>query len=223
MRILIVEDNTALADSTAKVLRDDGYTVDKVTNGPDADAALAANSFDLVLLDLSLPGMDGLDVLGAMRQRGDKTPVLVLTARGALDDRVRGLDLGADDYMTKPFEVRELEARMRVLLRRQAGLRTSIFTFGSLTLNLNTAELTAGDVKIDLPNREISILRAMMLSSGRVVSKSQIVDTLSGFDGEISDNAVEQYVSRLRRRLTPFGVSIKVARGIGYYLYRLDQ
>jgi two-component system, OmpR family, response regulator TctD len=223
VRILIVEDNQALAEGTSKVLRDNGYTVDVVANGADADAAIAANAFDLVVLDLSLPDMDGLEVLDAMRQRDDRTAVLVLTARGALDDRVRGLDLGADDYMSKPFEVRELEARIRVLVRRQAGLRTSTLSFGPLSLNLNTSELSAGGEVIDLPNREISILRTMMLSRNRVVAKSQIIETLSGFDGDISDNAVEQYISRLRRKLTSFGIGIKVARGVGYYLHRLSE
>lgn len=223
MRILIVEDNPSLAEATSKVLRSGGYTVDTVADGRDADAALAAASFDLVVLDLSLPGMDGLEVLKALRDRGDDTPVLVLTARGALEDKIRGLDLGADDYMAKPFEVRELEARIRVLLRRHAGLRRSTIAFGPVSLDLNGSFVRAGDTPIDLPNREISILRTMMLSKGRVVSKGQIVETLSGFDGDISDNAVEQYISRLRRKLAPFGVEIRVARGIGYYLQRAAQ
>lgn len=223
MRILIVEDNASLARATARVLRDGGYTVDVVSDGIDAEAATASNSFDLVILDLSLPGMDGLDVLRSMRERADRTPVLVLTARGALDERVRGLDLGADDYILKPFEVPELEARIRVLLRRQAGLRSSTVSFEPLCLDLATSALTAHGRPIDLPNREMNILRTMLLSNGRVIPKSQIVDSLSGFDDEISDNAVEQYISRLRRKLAPHGVGIRVARGIGYYLQRTGE
>lgn len=224
MRILIVEDNPTLAEGTAKVLKKEGYIVDHVADGLDADAAIAANNFDLIVLDLSLPGMDGLEILRAMRARGDRAPVIVLTARGDLDDRIKGLDLGADDYLTKPFEVRELEARIRVLLRRQAGLRSAKVDYGPLSLDLNTLELSANNgAIIDLPNRELRILHAMMLGGSRVVSKAQLVDSLTGFDEEISENAVEQYMSRLRRRLAPFGVGIRMARGIGYYLHRTDE
>lgn len=218
MRILLVEDNQALADGLAAVLKGGGNAIDHVRDGAMAEAAVAANSFDLVILDLSLPGMDGLEVLKSLRRRGDRTPVLVLTARGGLDDRVRGLDLGADDYMTKPFEVRELEARVRVLLRRKAGHGASLISHGGLELDLASGTLTAGGETIDLTRRELSILQALMLARGRVVQKQTLLDALTGFDEEISENAVEQYVSRLRRRLQPYGAAIRVARGLGYWL-----
>ncbi len=222
MRILVVEDNEALAAGLGKVLKGSGYAVDIVQDGVSADAVIATQSYDLVVLDLTLPEMDGLDVLRAMRGRHDNTPVLVLTARGALDERVRGLDLGADDYLAKPFDVSEVEARIRVLLRRSAGLGSAMAEYGPLTLDLNTRLLSCSGRPIDLPARELSVLETLMLSNSRIVSKQQIVELLSAFDEEVSDNAIEQYVSRLRKKLSPVGVTIQVARGLGYYLQQ-DQ
>ncbi len=218
MRILVVEDNEALAAGLSKVLKGSGYAVDIVPDGVSADAVIATQSYDLVVLDLTLPEMDGLDVLKTMRGRHDNTPVLVLTARGTLDERVRGLDLGADDYLAKPFDVSEFEARIRVLLRRGAGLGSSIAEYGPLTLDLKTRLLSCQGKAVDLPARELSVLETLMLSTGRIVSKQQIVESLSAFDEEVSDNAIEQYVSRLRKKLSPMGVTIQVARGLGYYL-----
>ncbi|KAB2873286.1 MAG: response regulator transcription factor [Bauldia sp.] len=218
MRILVVEDNEALAAGLSKVLKGSGYAVDTVSDGVSADAVIATQSYDLVILDLTLPEMDGLDVLRGMRGRHDDTPVLVLTARGGLDDRIRGLDLGADDYLTKPFEVGELEARIRVLIRRKAGLGTSAAAYGPLALDLKSRVLLCNGKPVDMPARELSVLETLMLNQGRVVSKQQIVDSLSAFDEEVSDNAIEQYVSRLRKKLAPVGVSIRMARGLGYYL-----
>lgn len=220
MRILVVEDNEALAEGLSKVLEGNGYAVDIVPDGVSADAVIATQSYDLVILDLTLPEMDGLDVLRAMRGRHDKTPVLVLTARGALDERVRGLDLGADDYLAKPFEVSEVEARIRVLLRRSAGLGSSVAEYGPLTLDLNARQLSCDGRGIDLPARELSVLETLMLSNNRIIPKQQIVESLSAFDEEVSDNAIEQYISRLRKKLSPVGVTIQVARGLGYYLQR---
>ncbi len=222
MRILVVEDNEALAEGLSKVLRGNGYAVDIVADGVSADAVIATQSHNLIVLDLTLPEMDGLDVLRAMRGRHDNTPVLVLTARGALDERVRGLDLGADDYLPKPFDVSEVEARIRVLLRRGAGLGSSVAEFGPLTLDLNARLLSCGGRPVDLPARELSVLETLMLSNSRIVSKQQIVESLSAFDEEVSDNAIEQYVSRLRKKLSQAGVTIQVARGLGYYLQQ-DQ
>ncbi len=218
MRILVVEDNEVLAAGLSKVLKGSGYAVDAVGDGVSADAAIATRSHDLVILDLTLPEMDGLEVLRTMRARHDATPVLVLTARGALDERVRGLNLGADDYLAKPFEVSELEARIRVLLRRRAGLGSSIAEFGPLLLDLNARLLSCQGKAIDLPARELSVLETLLLASGRVVSKQQIVESLSAFDEDVSDNAIEQYVSRLRKKLALVGVTIRAARGLGYYL-----
>ncbi|MCO5733802.1 response regulator transcription factor [Rhizobium sp. SSA_523] len=218
MRILLVEDNDTLADGLSTILRGSGYAVDVVGDGVSAEAAVAAQSFDLIILDLNLPGMDGLDVLRSIRARQNPAAVMILTARGAPEERVRGLDLGADDYLTKPFEVTELEARIRVLLRRQAGLRSSRVDFGGLTFDLTSRTFTAANRTMDIPARELGLLELLFLRAGKVVSKETIVNSLTGFDDELSANAIEQYVSRLRKRLQAHGLTIKTARGIGYYL-----
>ncbi len=218
MRLLVVEDNETLAQGLTAVLKSSGYAVDLVTDGQSAEAALATASYDLVILDLTLPDMDGLDVLKALRQQRKDCAVLVLTARGALDDRVKGLDLGADDYMTKPFEVPELEARVRVLLRRRAGLRSSKLDYGALTLDLSARQVSLDGERIELPARELNVLEALLLKAEQVVSKQQIIESLADFDDDISENAVEQYVSRLRKRLEPNGLKIRAARGLGYIL-----
>lgn len=223
MRILVAEDNITLADGLAAVLRGSGYAVDVVRDGMSAHAVLAAERFDLVILDLNLPGMDGLEVLRALRSRRDNTAVLVLTARGALDDRVRGLDLGADDYMTKPFEVSELEARARVLLRRQAGVRGALVDYGGLSLDTNSRTLSANGEAFELPARELSVLETLLLRAGKVVGKQQIIQSLAAFDDDLSANAVEQYVSRLRKRLAPIGLTVRTARGLGYYLDKATE
>lgn len=220
MRILVVEDNRTLADGLAAVLRGSGYAVDVVCDGVSANAVLAAESFDLVILDLTLPEMDGLEVLRAMRARQNRSAVLVLTARGALDERVKGLDLGADDYMTKPFEVSELEARVRVLLRRQAGLRGASVAYGEISLDTNSRTLSAKGRALDIPARELSVLETLLLRAGKVVAKQSIIQSLAAFDDDLSTNAVEQYVSRLRKRLAPYGLTVRTARGLGYYLDR---
>lgn len=222
MRILVAEDNTTLADGLAAVLRTAGYAVDVVHDGVSADAAASNTDFDLVILDLNLPEMDGLDVLRALRRRHSTSSVLVLTARGAMDQRVRGLDLGADDYMSKPFDVPELEARVRVLLRRRAGLHTAQISFGDISLDTVTRTVTAGSVTLDVPARELKLLETLLMRAGKVVAKQAIIDSLADFDDDLSANAVEQYVSRLRKRLAPYDLTVRTARGLGYYLDRTD-
>ena len=221
MRILVVEDNRTLADGLAAVLRVAGYAVDVVHDGVSADAVLTTERFDLVVLDLSLPELDGLEVLRNMRARRNTSSVLILTARGALDERVRGLDLGADDYMTKPFEVSELEARIRVLLRRQAGLHSTSIAFGDIALDTVSRTVSAFGQPLDVPARELSVLETLLLKAGKVVPKQTIIESLAAFDDDLSENAVEQYVSRLRRRLAPYALTVRVARGLGYYLDRI--
>lgn len=218
MRILLVEDNLALAEGLCAILRGSGYVVDFVADGASAEAATAAQAYDLVILDLNLPEMDGLDVLRAMRSRQNRSAVMILTARGLPEERVRGLDLGADDYMIKPFDVPEFEARIRVLLRRQAGLRTSIVSHGGVTFDLASRTFSGNGTPLDIPAREIALLELLFLRIGKVVSKEAIVASLTGFDDDLSANAIEQYVSRLRKRLTAYGLTVKTARGIGYYL-----
>ncbi|AKR54952.1 DNA-binding response regulator [Youhaiella tibetensis] len=218
MRILVVEDNLTLAEGLCAVLKGNGYAVDAVHDGLSAEAALRTQSYDLAVLDLNLPEMDGLELLRTLRARQSNTAVIILTARGALDDRVKGLDLGADDYLTKPFDVSELEARIRVLLRRQAGLRGSQVSFGPVLLDLNTRTASFEGKPLDIPARELSVLETLMLKAGKVVAKEAIIQSLSAFDDDLSTNAVEQYASRLRKRLAPLGLTVRTARGLGYYL-----
>ena len=218
MRILLVEDNETLADGLSSILRGSGYAVDVVRDGASADAVTATEAFDLVILDLNLPEMGGLQVLRSMRARQDKAAVLILTARGTTEERVKGLDLGADDYMTKPFDVSELEARVRVLLRRRAGLHSSSVQYGNVSLDLTSRTFSAEGVLIDLPARELGILEVLFMRAGKVVPKDAIIQSLAGFDDDLSANAIEQYVSRLRKRLGPYGLTVRTARGIGYYL-----
>ncbi|MBA5778829.1 response regulator transcription factor [Stappia sp. F7233] len=218
MRLLIVEDNRALAEGLSTMLRAGGYVVDAVHDGESALAAIATHSFDLVILDLSLPDIDGLEILSEVRARALDTAVLVLTARGALDERVKGLDKGADDYLTKPFEVAEVEARIRALLRRRLGNRRARLECGALAFDLASRQAMLDGMPLDLPARELGVLQILISRADRVVSKAQIAETLTEFDAEISDNAVEQYVSRLRKRLEPHGLRIRTARGLGYCL-----
>lgn len=223
MRILLVEDNQVLADGLVALLRGSGYAVDWVSDGTSALAATATESFDLVILDLNLPEMDGISVLRSMRARQERAAVLILTARGSPEERVKGLDLGADDYMIKPFDVSELEARVRVLLRRQAGLRSSTISYGKVSFDLTSRTFSAEGVPLDIPAREVGILELLFMRAGKVVAKEAIMQSLAGFDDELSGNAIEQYVSRLRKRLAPHGLTVKTARGIGYYLERLPE
>ncbi|MDW9612047.1 response regulator [Sinorhizobium meliloti] len=218
MRILLVEDNRALAEGLSTLLRGSGYAVDVVSDGASAHAVAAAESFDLVILDLNLPEMDGLDVLRAMRARQNRAAVLILTARGTPEERVRGLDLGADDYLIKPFDIGEFEARVRVLLRRQAGLRASVVSYGNVSLDLTSRSFSSAGMPIEIPARELGLLELLFMRAGKVVAKDAIVQSLTGLDDDLSPNAIEQYVSRLRKRLAPFGLTVRTARGIGYYL-----
>ncbi len=218
MRILLVEDNAALADGLVAILRGSGYAVDVVHDGMSADAVIATETFDLIILDLTLPEMDGLDVLRSMRARQNKAAVLILTARGTPEERIKGLDRGADDYMIKPFDIGEFEARVRVLLRRQAGLRSSLASYGNVSFDLTSRTFSAEGSPIDIPARELGLLEILFLRAGKVVSKEAIMQSLTAFDDDLSANAIEQYVSRLRKRLSPHGLTVRTARGIGYYL-----
>ncbi|MHA1523777.1 MAG: response regulator [Alphaproteobacteria bacterium] len=223
MKVLVVEDNKTLARGISQLLRIDGYVVDWVGDGMEADAALSTFDYDIVVLDLNLPGMDGFEILRRARARGLAASVLILTARDGLDDRVRGLDLGADDYMAKPFEVAELAARIRALARRRAGLHTSTIAIGALSFDLKGRRVEISGHSVEIPSRELSLLEMLVLNAGKVVAKSRLVESIASFDEAVSDNAVEQYVSRLRRRISPAGLTIKVARGLGYILSEPDQ
>lgn len=218
MRLLLVEDDLQLAEALMSLLVSSGYAVDCVHDGEAAKTLVAAEQFDLMILDLNLPDLDGLSVLRHMRTQGNRAAVMILTARGAAEDRVRGLDLGADDYMAKPFDIREFEARVRSLLRRQAGLRSSTVSLGPLSLDLTVRQFSGHGQIMDLPPRERALLELLLTRAGKVVAKEAIVQSLTSLEDILSDNAIEQYISRLRRRLQPLGLSLRTVRGIGYLL-----
>jgi len=218
MRLLLVEDDLPLAEALMSLLVSSGYAVDCVHDGESALALVAAERFDLMILDLNLPLLDGLEVLRGMRAQGNQAAVMILTARGASDQLVRGLDLGADDYMAKPFDIREFEARVRSLLRRQAGLHSATVTLGPVMLDLTTRQFAAHDQMMDLPPRERSLLELLVTRAGKVVTKETILHSMTPLDEMLSDNAIEQYISRLRRRLVPLGLVLRTIRGIGYLL-----
>ena len=216
MRILVVEDDSVLRDGLTRSLRNAGYAVDTAQDGKIADDLLSVHTFDLLVLDLGLPGVDGLEVLRRLRRRGSAVPVLILTARDSVEDRVAGLDLGADDYMVKPFNLAELEARTRALVRRVQSAATARITHAALTLDTVARRAFVGSEALDLSAREVALLEALLLSTGRVVSKDQLADRLYGVSDEVGPNAIEVFVHRLRRKIEPAGVVIRTIRGLGY-------
>ena len=220
MRILVVEDDPVLAAALTRALVQSAYAVDHVADGQAANDALATTNYDLVVLDLALPKVDGLDVLRRMRDRRIRTPVLVLTARDTLEDRVVGLDSGADDYMTKPFDLPEFEARVRALIRRAHGGGTLELSHGRLRLDVAARRLFYDDQAIELPARELALIELLLARQGRVVSKEQMIDHLFGFGDDVGTNAIEVYVHRVRRKLEPLGIEIRTVRGMGYLLDR---
>lgn len=217
MRILIAEDDKIIADGLSRSLRGSGYAVDCAHNGIDADTALVTNCYDLLILDLGLPRLSGLDVLKRLRSRNSSVPVLILTAQDGTGDRVRGLDLGADDYMVKPFELAELEARVRALTRRSSGTAPNI-RFGRLAYDQVSRSAQIAGQTIDLSARETGLLEILLSRAGRLVSKDQLVDHLCGWGEEVSHNAIEVYVHRLRKKIEAGGVRIATVRGLGYCL-----
>ncbi len=219
MRILIVEDSPLLAEGIAKTFRAKGYAVDHVETGEDGDSALQTGTYDLVILDLGLPDLDGLDVLRRMRSRRSRVPVLVLTARDSVQQRVEGLNLGADDYVGKPFSLEELEARAGALIRRGTGGASAVLNHGALALDTVARIATIGGKPLDLPRRELTTLEVLLVRRGQIVSKDALLDRLTGFDDEeVSPNAVETYIHRLRKKLEPAGIHIRTLRGLGYLL-----
>jgi two-component system, OmpR family, response regulator len=218
MRILIAEDDSILADGLIRSLRQSGYAVDHVKQGVEADTALSLQPFDLLILDLGLPLMPGLEVLRRLRARNSQMPVLILTAADSVDERVKGLDLGADDYMAKPFALNELEARVRALTRRGAGGGPTVVKHGSLAFDQVGRIATIGDQVIDLSARELGVLEVLLQRTGRLVSKEQLVNHLCEWGEEVSNNAIEVYVHRLRKKIEPSGAKIITVRGLGYTL-----
>ncbi len=221
MLIAVVEDNKALADGIANTMRDRGHGVDVLVTGDYADAHLESSKVDLVILDLGLPGMSGIEVLKRMRSRNDSTLVLILTARKELEDRIAGLDAGADDYLGKPFSMDELEARVRALLRRGTS-NAALKTIGSLTYDKDSRTLFADGQIVNLPRRELGVFECLLRSNWRLVSKEMLLDFVYGTGADVGESAIEVYVSRLRKRLEEHGLSIVTARGLGYRLEHLE-
>ena len=215
MRILVVEDDALLADGLTQVLKRSGHAVDQVRTGLQADNSLRLTSYELMVLDVGLPGIDGFEVLRRLRSRRSKANVLVLTARDGVEDRVRGLDLGADDYLTKPFSVTEFEARVRALSRRPTLAAASIVIRG-LSVDVEAKRVRVNDVAIDLTVREWALLELFLARPGRVLSKEQIAQQLGSYEDTLTVNAIEVYVSRLRSKVEASGVRIRTVRGFGY-------
>lgn len=218
MRILLVEDDAMLADGLREMFGRFGFSLDHLRSAEPAVGATALTQFDLLVVDLGLPGMDGLELIRRVRGRGDKVPILILTARDALEDRVRGLNEGADDYLVKPFAMPELMARVQALIRRSQSNAQSVVRLGSLTMDFSVHEAQIGEQPLPLTGREWNVLQSLLLATPRVLTKSKLTDSLSQWDKEISNNAVEIYVSRLRAKLQGSGVLIRTVRGIGYRL-----
>ncbi|MDK4807986.1 MAG: response regulator [Novosphingobium aromaticivorans] len=218
MRILIIEDDARLARGMEATLGAGGFAVDLVDCGEGALDVLAAESYNAVVLDLGLPDMDGLEVLQALRRRGDATPVLILTARDAVSDRIAGLDSGADDYLAKPFHPRELESRLRALIRRSQGTADPVLRVGDLSLDRSTRVVELGRSVLDLRRRELAVLETLMGRPGKVVTKQRLNSEVFNFTDAVAPNALEVYVGRLRRKLMPDGPTIRTIRGLGYML-----
>ena len=221
MRILLAEDDSVLSDGLTRSLRQSGYVTDCVSNGQEADNALSAQDFDLLILDLELPKMSGLDVLRRLRSRDSRIPVLILTAGDSVEQRVKALDLGADDYMAKPFALSELEARVRALTRRGAGGGPTIIKHGPLSFDQVGRIAYLHEHMLDLSARELGLLEVLLQRSGRLVSKDQLVDHLCEWGEEVSNNAIEVYVHRLRKKIETEGVRIATVRGLGYCLEKI--
>jgi two-component system OmpR family response regulator len=219
MRILIAEDDAIIADGLTRSLRQGGYAVDWAPNGQEAEAALLTVAYDLLILDLGLPKMTGLEVLKRLRGRSSALPVLILTAMDGTGDRVKGLDLGADDYMVKPFDLAELEARVRALTRRSSGTTPTI-QCGQLSYDQIGRVAQIAGQPLELSAREIGLLEILLSRMGRLVSKDQLVDQMCGWGEEVSHNAIEVYMHRLRKKIELGGVKITTVRGLGYCLER---
>ena len=218
MRLLIIEDNQRLCQAVAENLRAQGFAVDTAASASEGLRVWRAADYDAAVLDLMLPDGTGLDALKEMRDRGSMTPVLILTALGAIEDRVRGLDCGADDYLVKPFAMQELIARLRALLRRPGAVLGRTLTLGSVKLDTSARIATVAETRLDLTRSELIVLEALLRNQGRVVSKERLAECLYDFEQERSANSVETHVHRLRKKLAASGadVSLRTLRGLGY-------
>ena len=217
-RILLVEDDAALRRGLAASLKEQGHAVDAVSDGQTATELASDEVYALIILDVGLPDMSGFDVLRTLRRRGSRTPVLILTARDTVDDRVSGLDLGADDYFLKPFAPAELEARVRALVRRGQGEPSPILVIGSLTLDRGAGVASVNGRDLDLRRREWAVLESLAVRSGKVVSRERLLSDVFGHEDEVAPNVLELYIARLRRKLELDGPVIRTLRGLGYLL-----
>jgi len=218
MRIAVVEDNIAVAQGIAFHLTDEGHSVDCYEDGAEALGPMQADPADLLVLDINLPGMNGLDLLRHLRRAKCDIPVLLLTARADTQDRVAGLDAGADDYLVKPFELSELSARIRALLRRRNIQVSALIEVGPLTFDMNTREVLKNGKRLEIPRREVALFEALALAQGRLVSKERLLEHLYGTGADVAQSAVEVTVSRLRKRLENDAISIRTVRGFGYLM-----
>ncbi len=223
MRILLAEDDKILSDGLSRSLRQAGYAVDCIFDGASADAAVAAQTYDLLILDLGLPKMTGLEVLKRLRARNARLPVLILTAADNVEQKVKGLDLGADDYMAKPFDLSELEARVRALTRRGVGGGSTQWKHGPLTFDQVGRTAFINEEMVELSAREVGLLEVLMQRVGRLVSKEQLMDHLCEWGEEVSNNAIEVYIHRLRKKIEVGGVRIATVRGLGYSLEKFAE
>ena len=217
MHVLLVEDDSVLADGLSRILQGHGMLVEVVADGLQADQALQRGQFAVAVLDIGLPGIDGFEVVRRLRARGSATPVLLLTARDAVEDRVRGLETGADDYLVKPFATAELVARIRALARRNTPTPT-VLALGQLSLDTSARRARIGERPLELSVREWAVLEYLLQHAARVVSKQQIIDAILPWGDDLTLNAVEVYVSRLRLKLLDAGIAIRTIRGFGYML-----
>jgi DNA-binding response OmpR family regulator len=218
LRIDLVEDNESLAKGISYRMEDFGHAVDVLSDGLQADDHLRTDGGDVVILDINLPGLDGLSLLRRMRDRGDERPVILLTARSDTRERVIGLDSGADDYLVKPFDMAELEARVRALARRKPREIRDRISLGSLTLDLGARQVEIDGMPAAIPRREVSVLELLLTAQGRTVPKSDLLDHTYGIGADVEESAIEAHISRLRKRLKPHGITILVRRGLGYSL-----
>ena len=216
--MLFRSDDAALASGIARILEGEGHAIDVMAKGEQAVLGARQERFDMIILDVGLPGIDGFEVLRRLRAAGDRTPVLVLTARDALDDRVHGLDLGADDYMAKPFAMPELAARVRALVRRSRAQTGPKIVHGPLVLDTLARRALLAGAPLDLAAREWAVLEVLLARAEKIVSKESIIQALASWGEELSQNAIEVYVSRLRGKLEPAGIRIRTVRGFGYML-----
>lgn len=218
MRIVVVEDNMSVAKGIRYYLQDVGHAVDMLHDGAAADTFLRDDAADLVVLDINLPGVDGLSILRAMRSRDDLRPVLLLTAQSETEDKIKGLDAGADDYLSKPFEMEEFGARIRALSRRVSQQPKHITRIGGVQFDRTARTIQGPAGPLDIPRREIAVFERLLMADGRIVSKQLLLDSLYGTGADVDEPVVEVYVSRLRKRLLPHGIQITVKRGLGYMM-----